>query len=167
VAVRICPVLGPHADARVAKALRGYRLAVPEVMGSPQATQWLDEADAADALLAAGADLLGPCQLAGQVVNAATPDWLGAPDIARVAGSRVVEAPRWLVAGGAALAWRFRLAPFGADRAALICGPIALSAAKAGLLLSWRAARSSEEVLGAALSRGWRSAPRNRVARPM
>ncbi len=54
VIVRLAAVLGAHADARVAKAVRGYRLAVPAVTGTAQAVQWLDEDDAAEGLLAAG-----------------------------------------------------------------------------------------------------------------
>jgi UDP-glucose 4-epimerase len=162
VALRICPVLGPHADARVARSLAGYRLAVPEIRGCPQATQWLDEDDVAGVLLRAGADLLGQRTVVGEVINAATDDWVFATDIARVAGSRVVRAPRGLVVGAAELAWRAGLSPFGSDRAALISGPLALSPAKAGRLLSWRPTRTSEQVLAAALRRGWRGAPRNR-----
>ena len=162
VALRLCAVLGPHADLRVARSLAGYRLAVPEVRGCPQATQWIDEADAVDALLAAGRDLLGPGRAAGQVVNIATRDWLGAPDMARLARSRHLKASRGLVMGAAELGRRARLAPFGADRAALICGPLALGPGKALELWSWSASRSSEEVFAAALARGWQGARRNR-----
>lgn len=161
-ALRICPVLGAHVDARVARWLRGYRLGVPEILGCPQATQWLDEADAVELLLRTGADLLGPKRAAGTVLNAATEDWLSAQDIARLAGSRVLKAPRGAVLRAAQLAWRAGLSPFGADRAVLISGPLALCAAKARDLLGWRAAQSSEQVLSAALARGWRAAPRNR-----
>lgn len=162
VALRLCAVLGPHADVRVARSLAGYRLAVPEVRGSPQATQWIDEADAVDGLLAAGRDLLGPGRAASQVVNIATRDWLGAPDMARLARSRRLRASRGLVMGAAELGRRARFAPFGADRAALICGPLALGSAKALELWSWSASRSSEEVFAAALARGWQGARRNR-----
>ena len=160
--VRLCAVLGAHADVRVARSLAGYRLAVPEVSGCPQAGQWMDEGDAVEALVSAGADLLGAATVAGEVLNAGTPDWLSAPDMARLAGSRPLRAPRGLVVGAAELGHWARLSPFGADRAALICGPLAISSEKARRLLSWRARLSSAEVFSAALARGWHGARRNR-----
>jgi len=163
--LRICSVLGPHADQRVSRSLVGYRLGVPEVRGYPQALQWLDEADAAEALVRAGADLLGPAKAKGEVLNVATWDWTGAPDIARVAASRVLRAPRRAVFVAAELGKRVGLSPFGADRAALICGPLALSPAKATRLLSWQPKLSSQAVLAAALAGGWKGAPRNREPR--
>jgi hypothetical protein len=54
------------------------------------------------------------------------------------------------------------VSPFGADRAVLINGPLALSAAKAHRLLGWRATRASSDVLAAALQGQWTSLPRNR-----
>ena len=48
VVLRLSAVLGPHADARVARAVRAYRLAVPAIAGAGQALQWLDEADAVE-----------------------------------------------------------------------------------------------------------------------
>ena len=160
--VRLCAVLGPHADVRVARALGGYRLAVPEMSGCPQAGQWMDEGDAAQALLHVGADLLGAGEVAGEVLNAGTPDWLSAPDMARLAGSRPLRAPRGLVVRAAELGRWAHLSPFGADRAALICGPLAISSEKAERLLSWQARLSSAEVFSAALARGWQGARRNR-----
>ena len=161
--VRLCAVLGPHADVRVARALSGYRLGVPEVSGCPQAAQWMDEGDAAEALLCVGADLLGPGKAAGQVLNAATADWLSAPDMARLAHSRTVRAPRGLVVAAAELGHRARLSPFGADRAVLICGPLALSPEKAKRLVSWQPRLTSAEVFSAALARGSQGGRRNRT----
>ena len=57
--VRLAAVLGPHADARVARAVQGLRLAVPAVRGVRQAVQWLDEADAVGGLQAVGRALTG------------------------------------------------------------------------------------------------------------
>jgi nucleoside-diphosphate-sugar epimerase len=162
--VRLAAVLGPHADARVARAVRGYRVAVPAARGVTQAVQWLDEADAVEGLLAAGRDLLERRQTAGQVLNVAPADWLGAREAAVLAGSRVLEVPRRLLVAGADLGRGLGLTPFGADRAALILGPLALSVAKAGSLLGWQPSRTSAEVFADALARDWRRAPRNRVA---
>ena len=75
--LRLSAVLGPHADARVARAVRAYRWAVPAVAGARQALQWLDEGDAVEGLLAAGRSLVAGGGAAGQVLNLATPDWLG------------------------------------------------------------------------------------------
>ncbi|MGH9105488.1 MAG: NAD-dependent epimerase/dehydratase family protein [Acidimicrobiales bacterium] len=163
VVVRLAAVLGPHADARVARSVRGYRLAVPEVRGAPQAVQWLDEADAVEALLAAGRAVLEARGVTGEVVNVATADWLGAGDSARLARSRVVRLPRPALMAVSELGRRWRLVPFGADRAALIGGPLALSVAKAQALLGWRPTRTSAQVLAVALGRDWRASPRNRA----
>ncbi len=160
--LRLCAVLGPHVDQRVARSLSGYRLAVPEVSGCPQALQWLDEGDAVEALLRAGTDLLGQAGASGQVLNVATMDWLSAPQMASLASSRVLRAPRSVVLAMAELGRRARLSPFGADRAALICGPLALSPARAAQLVAWKPAKSSEEVFATALARGWEGAPLNR-----
>lgn len=161
--VRLAAVLGPHADARVTRAVHGYRVAVPAVRGVPQALQWLDEDDAADGLLAAGRGLLDGRQAVGQVFNVAPVDWMGAGEAARLAGSRVLEVPRRVLVAGSELGRRLGLTPFGADRAALIGGPLALSAAKAGRLLGWQSTRTSAEVFTAALARDWRRSPRNRA----
>ena len=56
--LRLSAVLGPNADARVARAVRAYRWAVPAVAGAGQALQWLDEGDAVEGLLAAGRSLV-------------------------------------------------------------------------------------------------------------
>lgn len=160
--LRLAAVVGPHADARVVRALRGYRLLVPEITGAPQAVQWLDEHDAVDAVLAAGRALLDGAPLAGEVVNVATEDWLGGADMARLAHSRLIRLPRRAVVGGSELGRRLGLTPFGADRSALINGPLALGIKKAGALLGWEPSRTSAEVFGEALGRGWRGLPRNR-----
>ena len=165
VIVRLTAVLGPHADARVARAVRGYRLAVPAIAGTAQAVQWLDEEDAVDALLAAGRALLADGSVAGHVVNVAPEDWLAAADVAALAHSRVVELPRRLIVAGAELGRRLGLSPFGADRAVLISGPLALSSAKASQLLGWRATKTSANVLAAALGSDWHRSPRNRQTR--
>jgi nucleoside-diphosphate-sugar epimerase len=167
VVVRLTAVLGAHADARVARAVHGYHLAVPAIAGAAQALQWLDEADAVEGLLAAGRALLaqsnmtGP-DIAGTVVNLATADWLEATDVARLARSRVVALPRGLVINGAELGRHLGWSPFGADRAVLIAGPLALSAAQAAQRLGWRATKTSAEVLVKALEDNWDRLPRNR-----
>ncbi len=146
--VRLAAVLGPHADARVARAVRGYRLAVPAVRGVRQAVQWLDEADAVDGLRAVGQALVTPGRGgAGEVFNIATEDWLSAREAARVAGSRVVTVPRRALMAGSRLGKRLGVTPFGADRAVLIGGPLALSVTKASRVLGWQPARSSAQVL--------------------
>lgn len=162
-AVRLSAVLGPHADARVARSVAAYRLAVPAITGVAQAVQWLDEDDAVDGLLAVGEALRGGgAGVSGQVFNLAPPDWLSAADVARLAGGRVVAVPRTALLGASRLGRAVRLTPFGPDRAALINGPLVVSTSKAAGVLKWRAARSSAEVLCAALSRDWRRAPLNR-----
>ena len=159
---RLSAVLGAHADARVARAVRGYRLAVPAIAGARQAVQWLDEDDAVAGLLATGRDLLGPGKTAGQVVNLATSDWLSAADVARLARSRVVALPRRVLLAAAETGRGLRLSPFGADRAVLLSGPLALSPEKAARLLGWEPSASSEQVMAAALLRDWHGAPMNR-----
>jgi UDP-glucose 4-epimerase len=161
-AVRLAAVLGPRADARVARAVRGYRVIVPAIRGAPQAVQWLDEDDAVAGLLAVGRDLLGAGRAAGQVVNVATTDWLGSGDTARLAAGRALVLPRRVLIGASDLGRRLGLSPFGADRAALINGPLALSVAKAERLVGWRPTWTSDQVLSAALDRDWRRAPRQR-----
>lgn len=161
--VRLAAVLGPHADARVARAVRGYRLAVPAMSGVRQAVQWLDEADAVEGLLAAGRALAAVRPgVPGEVFNIATHDWLGAPDAARLAASRVVTVPRRVLMAGSRVAKRLGATPFGVDRAVLISGPLALSVAKAGQVLGWQPTRTSAQVLSDALARGWRGLPLNR-----
>jgi len=165
VALRLSAVLGPHADARVARAVRAYRWAVPAVAGAGQALQWLDEADAVEGLLAAGRSLLAGGGVDGQVVNLAPADWLGPGDMAELAHSRVLELPRSVLVSVSELGKRLGITPFGADRAALIGGPLAVSAGKAHQLLGWQPTKTSAEVLVAALERDWHGSPRNRISR--
>jgi UDP-glucose 4-epimerase len=163
VVARLTAVLGAHADARVGRAVHGYRWAVPAIAGAAQALQWLDEDDAVDGLLAVGRALITTGRgVAGEVLNLAPSDWLEAKDLAVLAHSRVVELPRRLVICGAELGRDLGLAPFGADRAVLLAGPLALSAAKAARLLGWRAAKTSAAVMAAALEDNWDRLPRNR-----
>ena len=162
VIVRLAAVLGAHADARVAQAVRGYRLAVPAVTGTAQAVQWLDEGDAAEGLLTAGRALVNGSGLAGEVVNLGPAGWLEARNVAMLARSRVVKLPRRTIVCGAEVGRRLGLSPFGADRAVLITGPLALSVSKADRLLGWKATKTSSEVLAAALENDWHRLPRNR-----
>jgi len=162
VIARLAAVLGPHADARVARAVNGYRLAVPAVRGAEQAVQWLDEDDAVEGLLAAGRDLTGEGRATGEVVNLATQDWLSAQDTARLASSRVVALPRRALVAASELGRRSGLSPFGADRACLIGGPLALCTDKASRLIGWNPRRTSAGVLADALARSWRQSPYNR-----
>ena len=145
--VRLAAVLGPHADARVARAVRGYRLAVPSVKGMPQAVQWLDEAEAVDGLLATGRALLAGEAVKYEVVNLATTDWMTAGDVAGLAKSCVVSLPRSTLLAASELGKRYGLAPFGADRAVLLGGPLALSVSKAERILGWRPEKTSAQVL--------------------
>ena len=144
--LRIAAVLGPHADPAITSATLGYRRAVPAVRGVDQALQFLDEEDAAIALHLAGA--------AGRegVFNIAPLDWVNQRDIARLAGSRVVRLPARVLLSASDAACRLRLLPFGADRAVLITGPLAVDAARAGKEFGWRATQGSADVLSAALS---------------
>ncbi|HXW82137.1 MAG TPA: NAD-dependent epimerase/dehydratase family protein [Acidimicrobiales bacterium] len=160
--VRLSAVLGPHADARVTRAVRGFRLAVPSMAGVTQAVQWLDEAEAVDGLMATGTALLAGDAVAGEVVNLATADWLTAGDVASLAKSRVVKLPRSMLLAASELGKRYGLAPFGADRAVLIAGPLALSVTKAARVIGWRPVKTSAQVLAAAIRRDWRVSPRNR-----
>jgi nucleoside-diphosphate-sugar epimerase len=164
--VRLAAVLGPHADARVTRAVQGYRWAVPAVRGVTQAVQWLDEQDAVRGLLLAGRALTGgPAggpDVAGEVFNLATGDWLDAHDVAGIAGGRVLTLPRRALVLASELSRWAHVTPFGADRAALIGGPLALSIEKAGRLLGWEPRCSSSEVLRAALQQDWQQLPRNR-----
>jgi nucleoside-diphosphate-sugar epimerase len=165
VVVRLSAVLGAHADARVTRAVHGYRWVVPAVRKVPQAVQWLDEDDAVGALLLAGQALVAgkaTSVVAGAVINVATADWLSASDVASAAGGRVVALPRQALIAASRLGKAVRLVPFGADRAALIGGPLALSVDKARYLLGWSPSLVSGEVLGAALRRDWRQLPRAR-----
>jgi nucleoside-diphosphate-sugar epimerase len=142
--VRVSAVLGPHADHRVLRAARGYRTVVPAVH-APQALQFLDEDDAADGLLVAG------LAAATGTWNVAPADWLVPADIAAISGGRVVRLPLATAARAAEAAYRLGLLPFGADRACLLAGPLAVSPAKAAGDLGWRPSRTSSEVLADAL----------------
>jgi len=145
--LRICAVVGPHADPRVGRTADGYRLAVPAIRGAAQRLQFLHEDDAAAAMHLAGmSGFTGVC-------NVATPDWLGAEDIARLAASRVVSLPRTMLLGLAEAARRLRVSPFGADRAVLLSGPLALDPARAARELGWRASLGSAHVLRDFLAR--------------
>jgi UDP-glucose 4-epimerase len=145
VALRIAAVLGPHADAKVAEAVRGYRIAVPAIWGTTEALQFVDEDDAAAALHRAGsATVTG-------VVNIAPADWLDAAGVAAVARSRVVRLPGPVLLAASEAAFRLHRTPFGADRAILVRGPLALDPARAFRELGWQATRSSAEVLAGAL----------------
>jgi UDP-glucose 4-epimerase len=151
VALRIGAVLGDHAERRVARAALAYRLVVPAVRGVTQALQFVDEADVVDALRGSGA------ATATGVVNVATSDWLDAPAVASVAGGRVVAVPRRVLIGASEVGRRARLLPFGADRAVLLSGPLALSVDRAADVLGWRPSRTSREVLAGATHRPWRT----------
>lgn len=147
VALRICAVLGPGVDPRVGRTADGYRFAVPAALRVPQRLQFLHEDDAAAALhLAGSSTVTGVC-------NVATADWMTAWDIAAVARSRVASLPRPLLLGVAETARRLRLSPFGADRAVLVTGPLALDPTLAARKLGWHAAGSSVDVLAGFLSR--------------
>jgi UDP-glucose 4-epimerase len=147
VALRIGAVLGPHADPRVRRAVMGYRQAVPAVRGTTEALQFLDEDEVADALHRAGKST------AVGVINVAPAGWMDAADVAQVAGSRVVRLPLWWLLAGSELAYRLKRLPFGADRAILLRGPLALDGTRATELLGWKATQTSEEVLRRALVR--------------
>jgi len=110
--------------------------------------QFVDEADVVAALLAAG-----PSEATG-VCNVATDDWLDAHDIAALSGGKVVTLPRRVLLGAAELARRSRLFPFGADRAVLVAGPLALEVTRARRVLGWAPSRSSREVLAEMLTAG-------------
>ena len=142
VSLRIAAVLGPHADPLVKRASQGYRRGVPAIRGVEQALQFVHEDDVADALHRAGAaDATG-------VVNIAPADWLDAAGVASVAGSRVLRVPRRVLLRGSEVAVRLKLIDFGADRAILLNGPLALDPSLAGSSLGWQATRSSAQVLG-------------------
>ena len=146
-ALRITAVLGPHADPMVRRAARQYHRAVPAVRGVAQALQFLHEDDAAEALHRAGTS-----HVTG-IVNVATPDWLTENDVSRLTGGRVLRLPRRALLGLAEAAWRARLTGFGADRAVLISGPLALDCRLASGVLGWTASRGSASVLAEFVTR--------------
>lgn len=138
-ALRICAVLGPHADRRVVKATAALGRLVPAIRNRVQALQFIHEDDAVSALVgAAGAE---------GVYNVATDDWLDEDGVARITGGRVLRVPRRVAIGLSELGYLTRAVPFGADRAVLIDGPLALSPAKAARDWAWRATRTTSDVL--------------------
>ena len=145
--LRIAAVLGAHADHRVARAARAYRMVVPTT-SAPVALQFLDEDDAARGLLTAG---MGA---ACGVWNLAPDDWLDAAATARVTGGRVVRLPRRATLVASEVAFRLHALPFGADRACLLSGPLALGVRQARDALGWSATRTSAEVLAVAVGHG-------------
>ncbi|MBV9412711.1 MAG: NAD-dependent epimerase/dehydratase family protein [Acidimicrobiia bacterium] len=140
--LRICAVLGPHADPLVKKASAGLRQVVPAARGRRQALQFLHEDDAAAALLAAvkHSDVDG-------VYNIAPDDWLDEEGVADVSGGRVVRLPFPVLLHGSELARRLHLMDMGADRAVLLNGPLALDPSRAAQDLGWKAKQGSAEVL--------------------
>jgi nucleoside-diphosphate-sugar epimerase len=142
VSLRICAVLGPHADPGVRRASAGYRRVVPAASGVRQALQFLHEDDAADALFRAGMS-----GVTGHY-NVATEDWLEPEQIAAIAGGRVVRAPLRVLVGIAEVAYRARLVIAGADRAILLGGPLALDPEQARRHFGWQARQASGTVLG-------------------
>ena len=140
-ALRICAVLGPRADPAVRRASAGYRRVVPAASGVRQALQFLHEDDAAHALLGAGMSAVTG------TYNVATEDWLEPGQIADIAGGRVLRAPLRVLVTGAELAYRARLLGFGADRAVLLGGPLALDPARARRAWGWQGSQPSGTVL--------------------
>jgi len=147
ITLRISAVLGPNVDPQVRKAVGRYRMVVPAVTGVTQALQFLHEDDAASALHSAGK------VSATGVFNVATDDWLSENEIAAIAGSRVLRLPLRLTLGVAELSARAKFLPFGADRACMLNGPLALDPAAAEKSFGWKPTKSSSEVLREALGR--------------
>ena len=141
IVLRICAVLGAHADPAVRRASAGYRRVVPAATGVRQAVQFLHEDDAADALFEAGMSGVTGCY------NVATEDWLEPEQISDIAGGRVLRAPLRVLVTGAELAYRVRLLGFGADRAVLLGGPLALDPARAREDWGWQPRQASGDVL--------------------
>ena len=138
----------------MARATRGYRRAVPAIRGVPEGIQFLDEDDAVAGLLAAGFNrALGTWNLAPE-------DWLDAAGIARITGGHVVRMPRRLAIGASELGFRLRLLPFGADRSALLDGPLALDPSAARAALGWKPTATSGQVLARFLGAGGQPAGR-------
>jgi UDP-glucose 4-epimerase len=140
--LRICAVLGPHADPLVKKASAALRQVVPAARGRRQAVQFLHEDDAAAALLTAvkRSDVNG-------LYNIATDDWLDERGVADVSGGRVVRLPYPLLLHGSEVARRLHVMDMGADRAVLLNGPLAVNPARAARDLDWKADATSAEVL--------------------
>jgi nucleoside-diphosphate-sugar epimerase len=117
------------------------------VRGVAQAVQFVDEADVVAAFVAAGLSVAtGAC-------NVATVDWLDAAALAQLSGGRVLALPRRALLGLSEMGRRSHLLPFGADRAVLVAGPLALGVQRAERALGWRPQRTSAEVLSRALGR--------------
>lgn len=147
ITLRIAAVLGPNVDPQVRKAAARYKMAVPAVKGATQALQFLDEDDVAAALHTAGkAATTG-------IFNVATDDWLSENDIAKIAGSRVMRLPLRVTLATSELMARARFLPFGADRACMLNGPLALDPAAAGTAFDWHPTKTSAEVLTDLLGR--------------
>jgi len=140
--LRICAVLGPHADPLVKKASKGLRQVVPAARGRRQALQFVHEDDAALALLTAVKR-----EDVGGVYNVATEDWLDEHGVAEVSGGRVVRLPFPLLLHGSEVARRLHLMDMGADRAVLLNGPLALDPSNAARDLGWKARKGSADVL--------------------
>jgi len=140
--LRICTVLGPHADPLVKKASAGSRHLVPAARGRKQALQFLHEDDAALALLTAvkRTDIEG-------VFNVAPQGWLDENGVAEVSGGRVVRLPFPVLLHGSEVARRLHVIDMGADRAVLMNGPLALDPSKATQDLGWKARKDSAAVL--------------------
>jgi len=140
--LRICAVLGPHADPLVKKVSAASRQVVPAARRRRQAVQFLHEDDAAAALLIAvkRPDVTG-------IYNIAPEDWLDEHGVARVSGGRVVRLPFPLLLHGSEVARRLGLVDMGADRAVLLNGPLALDPTKAARDLDWKARNTSAQVL--------------------
>lgn len=163
VVLRLAAVLGPHADPVVRRAALRYRMAVPAIARVRQAVQFLSEGDAVEALLAAGrAACAGRT---GEVCNAGPADWLDADGIASVCGGRVLALPRRVLVAGSEVGRRAGLLPFGADRAALLNGPLALDSGRAAEVLGWTATSGSAAVLAATVGRDQRGPRRGRLRR--
>lgn len=139
--LRFAAVLGPNMDPQVARAARGYRLAVPAIRGARQALQFLMEGDATSALLSAAS------RRPAEVLNIATADWLDAEALAAAARSRVVRLPRRIALAAPEAVFRLRMVPFGVDRAIFLTGPLALSAERAAATLGWSATLDSRQTV--------------------
>ena len=94
---------------------------------------------------------LGECRF-GKGNARATDDWLEPAQIAGIAGGRVVRAPMRMLVVLSEVAYRARLLPFGADRAVLLGGPLALDPTRAREAWGWRASQASGAVLGGFLA---------------
>ncbi|MGF1948847.1 hypothetical protein ACQUFD_17455, partial [Enterococcus gallinarum] len=87
------------------------------------------------------------------VCNAGPADWLDAAGIASVCGGRVLTLPRGVLVAASEAGRRAGILPFGADRAALLGGPLAVDSGRAARVLGWAAASGSSAVLAATVRR--------------